>query len=280
MEWINFGLNLLAWFLWAAVFVFPRYAVQSSRPLTLLSTLRSETPSNLGRFFLLSLLGGLLILRGVAYWNFSEPGAVRSTVDFGILAVRFDPGQLPHMLGYSLASFILFLARFYLAILGLSLFRQQSSRSDSIERLIDQQLGRIAAWSLAWKAIVGWGLASLLWVVLGGAFLGLGVLPVDWSFWVLLIQAPLVGTSICLVVGQVILALVLLYFVHSYIYFGERPFWVFVDRTARFVLLPFRVLPLVLGRFDFTPVLAFLTYWFLYRLCELVSRAGLERFSG
>ena len=84
MELVNTALNGLAWYLWASAFVFPRYAVKSSQPLTLLSTLRAETPQSFGRVFALSGLLVLLGLRAVGYWNFSQDPFAHLTVDFGV----------------------------------------------------------------------------------------------------------------------------------------------------------------------------------------------------
>jgi uncharacterized protein YggT (Ycf19 family) len=49
-------------------------------------------------------------------------------------------------------------------------------------------------------------------------------------------------------------AILAMYLLNSYIYFGRHPFWKYVNATAQKLLRPLRSIPLQLGRVDFAPL--------------------------
>ena len=277
MEFINLLLNLLAWWLWAGAFVFPRYAVRSSQPLTLLSTLRSESPQGFGRYVLLVALLGLIGLRAVAYWNFAPPGSALPQLDFGIVSVSFRTDSLAQMGCYSVASFAVFLYVYYLCVFGLSLTCRQRTRVDSIENLVNQQLNRAAYWHPGIKLAAGTGGGVLIWIIFGAIMVRLGALPGDWSFGTLLLQSPIMAASLWLFFVIVVLGVIAFHLLHSYVYLGEQALWKFIDECAKFYLSPFRSLPLLVGRFDFSPILGILVYWFGLELGDWVLRIAFAR---
>ncbi len=280
MESVNFLLNLLGWFLWAGAFVFPRYAVRSSQPLTLLSTLREESPPSFGRLFLLGGLAALLALRAVAYWNFLPQGGPRPAVEFGVVAVSFQSDSLIQMACYSVASFAMFLYAYYLIVFGLSITCRQRTRVDSIENLINQQLGSAAYWHPGLKLLAVGITGAVLWLLFGVGFLRIGVLPEDWTIGVLFFQSPVVAFSLWNVYLLAIMVLIGLYVLNSYVYLGEKVVWKFVDETAKFYLSGLRKLPLVVGRIDFAPFLGIVVFWILYRVVEACLHFVFERLPG
>jgi hypothetical protein len=280
MEHVNFLLNLVGWFIWAGAFVFPRYAVRSSQPLTLLSTLRSESPQSYGRLFLVAGLVLLIFLRAVAYWNFAPAGSVLPAVDFGVLSVKFRTDSLVHMVCYSLSSFVVFLYVYYLCVFGLSMTCRQRTRVDSIESLINQQLGSAAFWHPGLKLAVTAVCGALLWFSLGAGLIRIQALPETWSLGVLILQSPFVAASLWSTFFFMILSVIGLHFLNSYVYLGEKVIWGFIDETAKFYLLIFRNLPLLVGKFDFAPILGFLAYWLLYRIGDACLRMAFERLPG
>jgi hypothetical protein len=280
MELVNFLLNLFGWFIWAGAFVFPRYAVRSSQPITLLSTLRSESPQSYGRLFLFAGLLLLIFLRAVAYWNFAPPGSALPAVDFGMLSVSFRTDSLVHMICYSLSSFLVFIYVYYLCVFGLSMTCRQRTRVDSIESLINQQLGSAAYWHPGMKLAVTGGVGTLLWILVGAGLIRIQALPETWSLGVIIFQSPFVAASLWFTFFFVILAVIGLHFLNSYVYLGKKILWDFIDETAKFYLLIFRNLPLLVGKFDFAPILGFLTYWLLYRIGDACLRMVFERLPG
>lgn len=273
MEGVNSILNLLGWLLWAAAFVVPRYAVASSKPLTLLSTLRAETPQTRGRFLLLIALVILIGARALAYWNFSPSTAHRLSMDFGNLILNFQSNSLMHMMAYSIGTFLAFLYVYYVWVLCLSMRTRQTSRIDSIQNLINQQLGFAASWHPCVKILIGGLLGAGLWFAFGMSMIGIKVLSEEGSWTMLFWQSMLMVASFWVSFLLVILAVIALHFVNSYVYLGQRAMWDFIDETAKLYLSIFRRLPLIVGRFDFAPLFGGLVYWLLFEISQWALRA-------
>lgn len=265
LETINLLLNLAGLGLWIGAFVFSRAAVRLSRPLTLLSTLRPETSAARGRLVLLGNLTAMLVLRAAAYWNFSTPGGRLPSVDFGILLISFRPDLFTELLAYSVGSFLVLLYLYYLWMLGISLCCRSSGPADSIENFVNQQLRFLASRHVGWKVFAALFAGAGLWLATGSALLvfGIGVIPREWSISTLLLQSPFVAVSLGCSFLLVMAAVLALHFINSYVYFGEHAVWPFIDRTAKVYLSPLRRFPLMLGRFDFAPILGILVFWFL-----------------
>ncbi len=282
LETINLLLNLAGLGLWIGAFVFSRAAGRLSRPLTLLSTLRPETSAAHGRLVLLGSLTAMLVLRAAAYWNFSTTGSRLPSVDFGILSISFRSDLFTDMLAYSIGSFLVFLYLYYLWMLGISLCCRSSGPVDSIENFVKQQFRFLASWHVGWKVFASLSAGAGLWLAVGSALLvfGIGEIPREWSVPTLLLQSPFVAASFgCsfLLVMAVVLAL---HLINSYVYFGEHAVWPFIDRTAKVYLSPLRRFPLMLGRFDFSPILGILAFWFLNRIGDRSIRWVWEQLPG
>lgn len=264
LETINLLLNLAGLGLWAGAFAFSRDAVRLSRPLTLLSTLRPETSAAHGRLVLLGSLTAMLVLRAAAYWNFSTSGGRLPSVDFGILSISFRSDLLTDMLAYSISSFLVFLYLYYLWMFGISLCCRSSGPVNSIENFLNQQFRFLASWHVGWKVFASLSVGAGLWLAVGSAllFFGIGEIPQE-SVSTLLWQSPFVAASLGCSFLLVMAAVLALHFINSYVYFGEHAVWPFIDRTAKVYLSPFRRFPLMLGRFDFSPILGILAFWFL-----------------
>jgi uncharacterized protein YggT (Ycf19 family) len=64
-------------------------------------------------------------------------------------------------------------------------------------------------------------------------------------------------------------ALLALYLLNSYIYFGKHPFWNYVNAGSRTLLRPLRAVPLHIGRVDFAPVAGIVL---VFLIAELAGR--------
>ncbi len=72
-------------------------------------------------------------------------------------------------------------------------------------------------------------------------------------------QSLVIGLGSYLIWKFPIGAILVLYLLNSYIYFGKHPFWKYVNVTAQKLLRPLRRIPLRLGRVDFAPVVGIAT---------------------
>ena len=62
----------------------------------------------------------------------------------------------------------------------------------------------------------------------------------------------------------------MLHLLGSYIYFGNHPFWKYVDATAQTLLNPLKKIPLQAGNADFAPVVGIAL---VFLSAELAGRA-------
>ena len=170
---IDFILNLaglLLWLNWRSLRFDP---LGKRTPATLIGTLRRAEPRRLRRWHLLAVLGGLLFLRAVLYWQIgSGVGWAAGKLNLGVIELSFRSDYFGRILLFSLCSFGLTLGVFYLWLLLFSIL----AGPEPIHRLVRMQLGPIdrlprgvkfilplvlvaplwwlASWLLAWLAIV------------------------------------------------------------------------------------------------------------------------------
>ena len=104
----------------------------------------------------------------------------------------------------------------------------------------------LASWLLAWLAIVPQP-ASATHRVEASLVIGLGSY-LAWKF----------------AAG----ALLVLYLLNSYIYFGKYAFWNYVTAEAQTLLRPLHAMPLRAGRVDFAPVVGIALVFLLAELAE------------
>ncbi|HTQ50904.1 MAG TPA: hypothetical protein VMJ12_09355, partial [Candidatus Acidoferrales bacterium] len=103
---IDFILNLaglLLWLNWRSLRFDP---LGKRTPATLIGTLRRAEPRKLRRWHLLAVLGGLLFLRAVLYWQVgSGVGWASGTLNLGVIELSFRSDHFRHILLFSLFSF-------------------------------------------------------------------------------------------------------------------------------------------------------------------------------
>ncbi len=264
---IDFILNLagvLLWLSWLSVRFDP---LAKTTPATLVGTLRRAEPPRVRRWYFLVALAALLLLRWFLYWQ------IGSAVDWtpylrlgGIdIVVPFRSDHSSLMLLYSFLSFGGTLGVFYLWLLLPSLVNGRKADDDPLQRLVRLHLGRIDRWPWLVKALLPFGIALVVWFFVSWLLARMNVIPQPYSQLHRLEQAAVVGLSCYLLWKYLIGVILALYLVSSYVYFGNQSFWNFVALTGRNLLAPLRVVPLQLGRVDFSPVVgAVVVFSFAY----------------
>jgi uncharacterized protein YggT (Ycf19 family) len=159
------------------------------------------------------------------------------------------------MLLFSLLSFCLTLGIFYLALLLLSLVNARESDMDPVRRLVRLHIGRVEGWPWPIKGILPFLITLLLWLPSSLLFARLGVIPSPKSELHRLEQGLVLGAGSYLLWRYIIIALLGLYLVGSYVYFGNHAFWGFVNVSGGNLLSPLRPIPLRIGKMDFAPLL-------------------------
>jgi uncharacterized protein YggT (Ycf19 family) len=249
---IDFILNLaglLLWLNWRSLRFDP---LGKRTPATLIGTLRRVEPQRLRHWHLLAAIGGLLLVRAGFYRQIgmvSRP-VWAGTLDLGIIAPSFLSNSFGRMFLFSVCSFGLMLAVFYLWLLLLSIL----AGPEPVHGLVRMQLGgmdRRPRWMKLFLPLLA---GALLWWLASWLLEWRGIIPRPISTALRIEQSLLIGLGSYLVWKYVIGVLLALHLLNSYVYFGRHPFWNYVNATAQTLLQPLRRVPLRAGRVDFAPV--------------------------
>jgi uncharacterized protein YggT (Ycf19 family) len=268
MSLIDFILNLaglLLWFNWRAVRFDP---LAKTMPATLTGTLRRAAPSRFQRWHLLAALAGLLLLRALLYWQIGSTVNWTGTLELGAIAISFRSDFFGRALLFSLGSFGVAMAVFFLWLLLLSLLQPPDPESDSLRRLVRLQLGRVDNWPQPVKAALPLVAVAGAWWLMSWPLAQWAIVPRPATAVQRLEQAMVIGLGGYLAWKYLITAVLMLHVVNSYVYFGNHAFWNGVHGLARPLLRPLRRVPLRVGKVDFAPVLVIALVMVLARLLE------------
>ena len=248
---IDFILNLaglLLWLNWCSV-PFDPLAQPSAK--TLLGTLRRAGPGGWGRWRFLAALAALLLIRALFYWQVGS--ALDWTPDLNLAAIvlPFRSEFLGRMFLFSLCSFGLTLAIFYLWLLFLALINRRVSDTDPFQKLVRAHVGRVERWHWLAQSLLPLVMAGAVWLAAHPLLVRLGIIPAGHSTPQLIRQAALIGMAAYLPLKYLVAAFLFTHLLTSYVYLGNHPVWNFVNVTARNLLAPLRWAPLRLGKVDF-----------------------------
>jgi len=249
MGLIDFILNLaglLLWLNWRAAKADP---LGKSKPATLIGTLRRAEPANARRWHLPAVLGGLLLLRALFYWQIGSAAGWVGKLDLGVTAIFFRSNVFGQMLLFSIFSFARMFGIVYLWLVLLSILDGPMPT----HRLVKMQLGEIDGWPRWMKFLLPLAVIALVWGLASWPFAWLHPRPA-------MSVAHRIEESLVIALGDylvwkfLIAALLALHLLNSYIYFGKNPFWNYVNATAKQLLRPLDKIPLRAGKADFAPV--------------------------
>jgi uncharacterized protein YggT (Ycf19 family) len=268
MSLIDFILNIagvLLWFNWRAVRFDP---LVKTTPATLTGTLRRAEPSRFRRWHLLAALAGLLLARAFVYWQISSAINWTATLELGAIALSFRSDFFGRTLLFSLCSFAFAIAVFFFWLLLLSLLKRPGGESDSLQRLVRLQLGRVDNWPRWVKAALPLAVVSCLWWLASWPLSQWTIVPRPISPVHRLEQALVIGLAGYLAWKYLIVGVLTLHVVNSYVYFGKHAFWNYLNAVARQLLRPLDRVPLRIGKVDFVPILIIALVLILARLLE------------
>jgi uncharacterized protein YggT (Ycf19 family) len=225
-------------------------------PATLMGTLRPAEPKNLRRWHFLAFIAALLLLRALIYWWIGRETNWSGKLNLGMTVLWFASGAhgvgLLRMIIFSFMSFGLVLGIFYVFLLPLSLLAGPMP----IHGLVTIPLGRVDGWPRWAKAILPFFTTAILWWLASWLLIRLGIItPITMAG--RFQQSLLLGISSYLLWKFPLGAILILYLVNSYIYFGRHPFWKYISTTAQRLLGPLKRVPLRIGKVDFAPLIGF-----------------------
>ena len=255
MDTVDFILNLagvLLWINWLLTASSPGLGT----PTTLLGTLRRAEPGNVRKWYFLAALPLLITVRAWLYWEIGSTTPWVPTLNLGSVTIAFRCDLFQRAFFYSLLSFAASLGLFYLWLLLLSVLNRQPPDPDPFGRFVRTMLGPLHRLRSATRLLLPLMAGTVLWLWLSLLFGWMNLLPPPESFLHRIEQGLLVGLGACLFWSHLLAGILLLYLIHSYVHLGSHALWDYVDSLARTFLVPFRRLPLRLGKVDFAPVVA------------------------
>jgi uncharacterized protein YggT (Ycf19 family) len=199
----------------------------------------------------------LLAGRALVYWQLGGPAGWVARIPLGPTTVGFRSDMLGRMALFSVCSFGVALAIFYLFMLLLSWINGPVADSAPGQRLVRTQLGLLDRCPGVIKLLLPVFLTATLWFMFHPWLVRLGLVPRQAnSGWRVLAQGAVIGLAAYLALKFFLVGVLSLHLLSSYVYLGEWPLWDFVNTTARSLLRPLQWLPLRAGRIDFAPALA------------------------
>lgn len=265
--------GLLLWLNWLSVRFDPLARPQAA---TLMGTLRRAEPSRLRRGLFLGGLLAVLVVRALFYWQIGAGVDWTPRLSLGAVTVSFPLAWQTRFFGlmliFSLLSFLVTLAGFYLWLILLSLLGRGEASDDPFLRLARACLGRVGRWPWGVRLALPWVGGGAAWLVLLPVLTASQLVPPPVSLAHRLEQASLLGLSAYLMWKPLVVGLLVLYLINSYVYLGTHPFWGFVSVAGRSLLRPLAGLPLRTARVDFAPFVAIALVWLVCRLAQFGLR--------
>ncbi|HEY5297321.1 MAG TPA: hypothetical protein VIK59_05305 [Verrucomicrobiae bacterium] len=269
MSFVDFILNVAALLLWMRWRSLPFDPFNKRIPATLIGTLRRAAPSRFRRWHLLAVIGALLILRALFYWQVGSAIRWAGKIDLGIIALFFPADSFGRMVLFSILSFGLTLGIFYLWVLLLSIACPRAEKSGLIHSLVRMQLGRVDDWPLRVKIILPFAVTAFFWWLVSWLLMWNQIIPPFISPAHRIEEACVIGLGSYLAWKFVLAALLVLHLLNTYIYFGKQPVWNYVNALAQTLLKPLKKIPLQLGRVDFAPIVGIALVFFIAQTATL-----------
>lgn len=252
MSFIDFILNiagLLLWLNWRSLRFDP---LAKRTPATLMGTLRPASPEKLRRWHLLVFIVGLLFVRAALYRWIGSMTHWTAKLDLNVIVLSFRSDSFSRILTFSFFSFGVALGILYISLLLLSLLKGP----EPIQGLVKVPLGRVDNWPRMVKILLPFVAMALCWWLADWLLAWLQIIPQPTSAAQRIGQSIVIGLTSYLVWKIPAAVILLLHLANSYVYFGQHPFWNYLNVTARKILAPLKIIPLRIGRVDFAPVLA------------------------
>lgn len=258
---LDFLLNVAALLLWLSWRAVRLTAVAAPVRISIVGALKRTGRAPARGWGLPLALVVLLLLRGLLYHQIGAGVKWTAHLGLGVTALPFRSDFLGQMWVYSLASFGRMFCLFYLGLGFFSLLHRGREDSLPTQHFIRSHLGRLDRLPI-WGWLAGpVALGAAGWMLCQPLLRWLGTVPAGGNWLVSAQQGAVIALTALVSWRYLIVAVLLLHLLSSYIYFGESPFWGFINASARRLLRPLRPVPLVLGRIDFSPLVLGLAVW-------------------
>ena len=256
MNFVDLFLNLAGLLLWLS------WRSAGFRPPTMpggvsyATVLKPVTVRRLRRWHLLAGLVSLLVVRAWLYWKVGAQVHWVPSLDLGAVTLPFNSILFTRMALFSICSFGVIWAGFYLWLMLLSIVNRALPESDLCQRWVRLHLGWVDSWPWPIKLLVPWIAIACFWYMANPGLVQLGMVATPRSTSHLWEQGLLVGAGSWLAWKYLVGGVLFLHVVNSYLYLGNWLIWAYITTTARQLMRPLAWMPLRLGQIDFVPVVA------------------------
>jgi hypothetical protein len=257
--------GLLLWVNWRTEPFNPQ-SLMSTR--NLMGTLRRADAPRFKRWHYLLGLAALLFGRAVIYRQIGPAVHWTASAELGAISVSFRSDMFGRIFLFSLLSFAVTLAVFYLCIIFLSLMRGHSAEAQTGAKFTRLHLGRVDGWPRGVRLVLPLLCVPILWWLLSWPLAYWAIIPSPVSAAHRFEQSMLVGIGSYLAWKYLIVGALGLHMLNSYVYFGKHPFWERISDIARRLLTPLNVVPLRVGKVDFAPLVGIVLVFALSQLAE------------
>ncbi|MFZ9854612.1 MAG: YggT family protein [Limisphaerales bacterium] len=255
MAFINLLLDLVVLVLGLSVLGIGTRA-PTHRAGTLLGNLKPAESRPTRSWKPVALLVVLLFLRPFLYRILSDVLGEIPSWNAIPASIPFRPDSFLRLLLFSWVSFLWTLIHFLCWVLLLSALSKACRDPANWNRFFEELIGPLVRCPLPLSLLLPGLAAGLLWLTLRWPLRMMAIAPAPASTAALLEQSILVGLGVWVSIRWLLGGLLLLRLINTYVYLGNNPFWDFVHQIGGIPLLPFRRLPLQIGKLDLSPLLA------------------------
>ena len=266
MAAFDFILNLAALLLWLNWRAVKFDSIGQSPPATLAGTIRRAEPSRVRPWHSLAVLVLLLLFRAWFYWRMDSFAYWTPSLHLGVIAPPFRADFFSRALEYSLFSFGLILAVFYMWLLLLSLLNSRDSEAGPFQRLVRLHLGWFDRWWWPLKLVLPFLVVAGFWIAVNPLLASYNIIPPCVSVLHRAEQGATIGLAFYASWQYLLYGLLLLYLLGNYVYLGNHPLWSLVTVSGRRLLYPLRFLRV--GKVDLAPIIAIAVVFVLARFAQ------------
>ena len=260
MSWVVYILDLAGLLLWLS---FRRVGADPTRPAgTLLGNLRPAAPvphrswTSLLALVLMLALRPLLLVLLATLLDSTPSWAPGPTV----IAFRADDWLRLYL--FSTLSFVWTALTGYAVLLAFCGLSRGITELNSFAEFAENLAGPIGRVPVVLMVVFPIFAGALLWSGVRHLLEWQHLLPSTGAGWLLVGQSCLMGLAVWLPLRWVAVLVLVLRFVHNYVYLGEHAVWTLVQTIGRRLEFPLAWIPARVGRMDLVPLLTAGVYWF------------------
>ncbi len=258
---MTFLVHLLDWSGWLLWLSYRRVGADPTRPAgTLLGNLRPAVPLPRRSWVSLIALILLLVLRPLLLAVVASATDATPTWSPGPIVIAFRADDWGRLYLFSTIHFFWTGITAYAVLLAFSWLSRGVPEMVSFNDFIASLAGPVARFPWPILVVLPWLLGAGLWLGIGHLLTQEHLVPVVRGSGQWLMEAAVMGCAVWMPLRWALFFVLLLRFLHNYVYMGEHPAWAFVQMMGRRLQAPLGWVPLEFGRMDMAPAVVGILY--------------------